>query len=419
MSYGVTPLDMAEAYAAFANGGYHIETHAVTKIEYRSSGKTVDFSVDKEKTMADSTAYLMNNVLQYAVEHGFNGGARVYGSTVAAKTGTSNLSDDVCRAKGIPIGSVNDLWTVAYTPEYSVALWYGYEKVDKDHYLGGASAPKDAVMRSVMKYVPKTTKTWEMPSSVVAVTVEKETWPAKLPSEYTPDDMKITEYFKKGTQPTEISERYAKLPDVTNLNSSKTIGGYKLTWNWKKPDVLDDSYLSKYFSQSVFGKQSGSYLQARINYNNNTLGGIGFGIYVKNSSGSLERIAFTTDNEYTYVPSSVGDSQVVVKAEYKSFKSNASNGEEISVKSDGSILKLSVTLKGNNPLEVTKGEFKDPGVTYTRNAKITYEINNNSYSNVSDLESAINSLDTGTYTLTYKATLNGESATAIRKIIIK
>ena len=419
MSYGVTPLDMAEAYAAFANGGYHIETHAVTKIEYRSSGKTVDFSVDKEKTMADSTAYLMNNVLQYAVEHGFNGGARVYGSTVAAKTGTSNLSDDVCRAKGIPIGSVNDLWTVAYTPEYSVALWYGYEKVDKNHYLGGASAPKDAVMRSVMKYVPKTTKTWEMPSSVVAVTVEKETWPAKLPSEYTPDDMKITEYFKKGTQPTEISERYAKLPDVTNLNSSKTIGGYKLTWNWKKPDVLDDSYLSKYFSQSVFGKQSGSYLQARINYNNNTLGGIGFGIYVKNSSGSLERIAFTTDNEYTYVPSSVGDSQVVVKAEYKSFKSNASNGEEISVKSDGSILKLSVTLKGNNPLEVTKGEFKDPGVTYTRNAKITYEINNNSYSNVSDLESAINSLDTGTYTLTYKATLNGESATAIRKIIIK
>ena len=267
MSYGVTPLDMAEAYAAFANGGYHIETHAVTKIEYRSSGKTVDFSVDKEKTMADSTAYLMNNVLQYAVEHGFNGGARVYGSTVAAKTGTSNLSDDVCRAKGIPIGSVNDLWTVAYTPEYSVALWYGYEKVDKNHYLGGASAPKDAVMRSVMKYVPKTTKTWEMPSSVVAVTVEKETWPAKLPSEYTPDDMKITEYFKKGTQPTEISERYAKLPDVTNLKSSKTIGGYKLTWNWKKPDVLDDSYLSKYFSQSVFGKQSGSYLQSRINYN--------------------------------------------------------------------------------------------------------------------------------------------------------
>ena len=83
MSRGVTPLDMAEAYASFANGGYHIETHAVTKIEYRSTGKTVDFTYDKEKVMSDSTSYLMNNVLQYAVEYAFNGGARVYGSTVA------------------------------------------------------------------------------------------------------------------------------------------------------------------------------------------------------------------------------------------------------------------------------------------------------------------------------------------------
>ena len=428
MSYGVTPLDMAEAYAAFANGGYHIETHAVTKIEYRSSGKTVDFNVNKEKTMADSTAYLMNNVLQYAVEHGFNGGARVYGSTVAAKTGTSNLSDDVCRAKGIPIGSVNDLWTVAYTPEYSVALWYGYEKVDKNHYLGGASAPKDAVMRSVMKYVPKTTKTWEMPSSVVAVTVEKETWPAKLPSEYTPDDMKITEYFKKGTQPTEISERYAKLPDVTNLKNSKTIGGYKLTWNWKKPDVLDDSYLSKYFSQSVFGKQSGSYLQSRINYNNNTLGGIGFGIYVKNNSGSLERIAFTTDNEYVYVPSDAGTSHVIVKAEYKSFKSNASNGTEIPVKSDGSIISsgLNISLKGKSELEIPKADYSDPGVSATYNGKdvttsanITYEVNGNTYNSKSDLDTAINRLDTGKYSIKYIVTYRGETDNLIRTITIK
>lgn len=42
MSRGVTPLDMAEAYASFANGGYHIETHAVTKIEYRSTGKRLN-----------------------------------------------------------------------------------------------------------------------------------------------------------------------------------------------------------------------------------------------------------------------------------------------------------------------------------------------------------------------------------------
>ena len=77
MSYGVTPLEMAEAYACFANGGYHIESHAVVKIEYRNTGEVEEFTETKEKVMSDSTAYLMNNVLQYAVEAGFNGGARV------------------------------------------------------------------------------------------------------------------------------------------------------------------------------------------------------------------------------------------------------------------------------------------------------------------------------------------------------
>lgn len=432
MSRGVTPLDMAEAYASFANGGYHIETHAVTKIEYRSTGKTVDFTYDKEKVMSDSTAYLMNNVLQYAVEYAFNGGARVYGSTVAAKTGTSNLSDAECIAKGIPVGSVADLWTVAYTPEYSVALWYGYEKTTKEYYLGSASAPKDEVMRAVIKTIPKTTKKWEMPSSVVAVTVEKETWPAKLPSEYTPDDMKVTEYFKKGTQPTEVSDRYAKLPIVTNLKNEKTSDGYKLTWNFKVPNVLDETYLSKYFSNSVFGKQSANYLQARLNYNNNTLGGQGFGIYIKNGIGSLERIAFVTENEYVYKPTSAGNIDIVVKAEYQNFKANASDEVKTTVKSDGAIIsqKLKITFNDNkDTITVEKGKYTEEGITakyngrdVTKNSRtsITYEISgdSNTYKAISNLENAINKLETGTYTITYTVTYSNETEKITRTIII-
>lgn len=47
------------------------------------------------------------------------------------------------------------------------------------------------------------------PAVVVEVTVEQETWPAKLPSEYTPADLKVTELFKKGSEPTEVSERFS------------------------------------------------------------------------------------------------------------------------------------------------------------------------------------------------------------------
>ncbi|MGM9881888.1 MAG: transglycosylase domain-containing protein [Bacilli bacterium] len=434
MSYGVTPLEMAEAYACFANGGYHIETHAVTKIEYRSTGKTIEFNKDREKVMSDSTAYLMNNVLQYAVEAGFNGGAKVYGSTVAAKTGTSNLPEEITRKYGIPSSAVNDLWTVAYTPEYSIALWYGYDEVDSEHYLSGASAPKDAVMQSVMKYIPKTTKKWEMPSSVVSVTIEKETWPAKLASEYTPDNMKITEYFKKGTQPTEVSERYSKLNAVTNLQSTKTSNGYKLTWNWKVPDILNESYLSKYFSNSVYGNQSATYLKNRLDYNNNTLGGNGFGIYVKDeSSGSLERIAFTNDTEYLYKPTKSGNVEIVVKAEYKNFKNNASDEVKITINSDGSQYEdnssqnedLEIKLKGTNNTLYKKGNYSEDGITViyegkdvTSEAKITYNLNNKTYNSETDLIDNINSLSKGDYTITYNILYKAKKASTTRQITI-
>ena len=251
MSYGVTPLDMSAAYAAFASGGYYTKPYSVTKLEYRNTGEVKEFKEEKKKAMSDSTAYLMNNVLKYAVDFGFNGGAKVPGSTVAAKTGTSNLDSKTIERLGLPKGAVNDLWTVAYTPEYSIALWYGYETVSKEHYLAGASAPKDAVMRSVMKYIPKTTKEFSMPSSVVASAVEKETWPAQLPSENTPSDLVLTEYFKKGTQPTEISPRFSKLNSVSNLKATTSGRNVNLSWDFSEPEVNSKAYLDKYFSQSL------------------------------------------------------------------------------------------------------------------------------------------------------------------------
>lgn len=432
VGYGFTPLDMAEAYSCFANGGYHIESHAVTKIEYRSTGEVVEFEEKKEKVMSDSTAYLVNNVLKYAVDYAFNGGAKVAGSTVAAKTGTSNLPEAITKKYGIPSGAVNDLWTVAYTPEYSVSLWYGYKEVDSSHYLGGASAPKDAVMRSVMKYIPKTTKEWTMPSSVVQSSVERDSWPARLPSEYTPDDMRLTEYFVKGYQPTEVSERFAKLPAVTNLKSTPTTNGYKLTWNWKTPEVLNNSYLTNYFSNSVFGNSSSTYLSQRINYNESTLGGIGFGIYKKSSTGLLERIDFTKDQEYVYKPDTLGDVNLVVKAEYGNFKANASDAADIKVSITdiigGDSDKLEVTLKqGTEPdNEITEGSYNDPGIDVKYNGKevlptlLRYEFNGETLLTKSALEAEINKLKSGeSAKITYKVTYLTSSKDIIRNIKIK
>ncbi|MBR7041929.1 MAG: transglycosylase domain-containing protein, partial [Bacilli bacterium] len=284
-SKGFTPLDMAGAYACFANGGYYIAPHTVTKIVYRETGDEKEFKYTKERVMKDSTAYIMNNILESAVTSGFNGGAQVAGSHVAAKTGTSNYDDATMKAKGMPASAVNDLWTVAYTSQYSVAVWYGYDEADPKYYndWGGF---KDEVTKAVMQYIPKDPKGWSMPSSVVAATVEREAIPSALPSQYTPDNMKMTEYFVRGTQPTEVSERYQKLNDIKNVTTAKSGNSVTISWDFDTPRVLTKAYLESYFNKSGYGNSKAAMVNNRMNYNANTLGEVGYAIYKQAADGS-------------------------------------------------------------------------------------------------------------------------------------
>ncbi len=333
---GVSPLQMAVAYASFANGGYYIEPYTITKIEIRSTGEVFEYKHQKNRVMSEATAYLMNNMLVYAVNNGFNGGAKLSGVQVAAKTGTSNYSKEYVKEKGLS-SSINDLWTVAYTPEHSIALWYGYERASKEyqHSRTGYNTQKENIMRAVMKYIPKTSKTFKVPGTVVSVDVEKGTWPAMLPSAYTPSDLITKEVFIKGTEPTEVSPRFAQFDNVTNIRYDYSIsnGKIRLNWDYQEPKILTDAYLNNYFSQSVFGNSTSVFVSERKLYNDSVLGEFGFGIYKKDASGNLMALDFVTDDNYTYVvPSGTnGTITLVVKAEYYKFKSNSSTGVEVPV----------------------------------------------------------------------------------------
>ena len=422
---------MAGAYSAFASMGYYVEPYSVKKIEFRDTGEVKEYDVTKERVMADSTAYLMNNVLEYATNYGFDGGAKVAGSHVATKTGTSNFDDATLAARKLPPYAVNDLWTVSYTSKYSIALWYGYEDNSSGFYNTNNS-PKGRVMSAVMSYIPKDTTGWTMPSSVVPASVEMGTWPAKLASQYTPSDLVRTEYFKKGTQPTELSDRFSQLNDVTNLKSTTNNNSVSLSWKYTTPEILDRNYLSEYFNQAVFGNSSGALLNARITYNSNVLGNIGFGIYLKNSNGELSRIGFTTDNSYTYNSSSLqnGTATFIVKAEYSNFKSNASNGIEtkttISNSGSPSTPNLSINF-GDTNTTYNVGAFKNPAmkITYdskdvTSDANVVFTIQNvNTANSSTELENIMNSLTAGDYTIKYTVTYKDSSITKEKKITLK
>ena len=446
MSDGVTTIQMAAAYAAFANGGYYIEPYTVKSITYRDNDKTVEFEHTKKQAMKDSTAYLITNMLEYAATYGFHGGTKQYAGTVAAKTGTSNYPDSVLQQFNLPANAVNDLWTVAYTPKHSIALWYGYDEASSEYY-STLGTPKDNLMTAIMQYIPVTTEPFKQPSSVIATQVESETWPAQLPSEYTPQSLIKTEYFISGTEPTETSERFSKLNDVTNVKTSKSGTGTKITWEHEAPKITTEKYLKEYFSQSVFGNSGTAMLNERLNYNNNTLGGLGYGIYLK-TGNDLSLIDFTTENSYIYKGT---NGTLVIKTEYKNFKNNASDGTTVKITSnsntssndnetndDSTTNSTTLTLKfiSDSSTEVNEyklNNYKDEGliVTYnnedvTDDCKITYSLydsNNNEskFTTVELLATTINKITEPNteITIKYKVTYTTEDNKVITKTISK
>lgn len=427
---GFTPLEMASAYSAFASGGYYTSPYSITKIEYRETGEVIEYKPTKNRVMKDSTAYLMNNILESAVEVGFNGGAKVYGSHVAAKTGTTNFTESDMKKYNLPSNAVNDLWTIAYTSEYVVAVWYGYDSA-KTGYNTSTGGYKEALVSDIMKYIPKDTKGWTQPSSVVASQVEVDSWPAKLPSENTPSNLIITEYFIRGTQPTEVSERFTNLDEISNPKVDVKGNIATITWNYTTPKVLTDEYISNYFNQSVFGNSKTKFIQERKEYNKTTLGEIGFGIYKVNEDETLELIDYTTDNSYTYT--GYDSVTLVIKAEHKNYKTNASLGTKLNITLTGSSANetLTATLNGKNTVNANVGTYKESGfktilygkTNVTNLAEKKYQIINGTkleeYNTIEELENAINKLPAGTYKVNYIATYNSKEIIKNRTITLE
>jgi len=233
---GSNALEMAAAYAAFANGGDYYEPYTVHKVVFRNTGKEDVYTNKKdENVMSDSTAFMVTSALRSAVTYGLSSAARINGVNVAAKTGTTNYPEDHLRNNGYPTDIVSDSWVVGYDPEYSIGLWYGYPELDKTYNLkqSVAGVERGRLFRAAGEVVfTKNNQDFKVPNSIVKVAIEKYT--VLLPSENTPSDEIIEEYFAKGTEPTEVSTRYLKLKNVTNLSVSYDPTTMSVNINWSK-----------------------------------------------------------------------------------------------------------------------------------------------------------------------------------------
>ena len=190
MTEGVTPLDMALAYAVFPNGGVHNSGICYTKVT-DSDGKVLLEGKTKEtRVLNKGVAYIMTDVLQTVVSDGIAGNAAISGERVGGKTGTT---DDTW-----------DIWFDGFTPKYAAALWIG---TDNNVELNATSASAAQLWSTIMSQV-KRAKGGEyksMPDNVL---------------------VKNGEYYTTGTQPPDPPpQKKEKATDKKDNNSKDSKKG--------------------------------------------------------------------------------------------------------------------------------------------------------------------------------------------------
>ena len=199
----VSPLELVAAYAPFANGGLRVRPRLVRRIEAADGTVLWSAEIAPADTVMDARdAYQITSMLRGVVDYGTARTIRDMGvrGAVAGKTGTTNNAGDV--------------WFVGYTPSLVAGVWFGYDtpRPIAPHASGGhlaAPAWADFYMNGWREPASSVTA-WQPPPGMTMRVIDSET--GMLAGEWCPE--KKREYFKPGTEPTEVCNVHYEPQDV-------------------------------------------------------------------------------------------------------------------------------------------------------------------------------------------------------------
>lgn len=198
---GVSNLELTAAMAAIANSGVYTKPTFYTKILDHDGKVLLENKPVTSQVMKESTAFLLTNAMEDVIKIGTGSAVRFPNikMPIAGKTGTT--SDD------------NDLWFSGYTPYYTATIWSGF---DNNRTQADRSYHK-RIWRDVMEkiHIQKSLENvpFTIPDSIV--TAQICTKSGKLAVEglcdhYVGGSTVKTEYFAKGTVPTEKCDIHVK-----------------------------------------------------------------------------------------------------------------------------------------------------------------------------------------------------------------
>lgn len=250
---GISPLQLAGAYSAFGNEGVYNEPHAIKKIVLSDGETEVNFEPESKRVMSDYTAFMISDMLKTVVQSGTGIEANVPGVPIAGKTGTTNYTKKEISSYNVDEDQSPDAWFAGYSTNYTAAVWVGYE--NKKNPVDDTKLPLK-IFKSLMTYMHDDIDTadFKQPDSVVKLPIEKGSNPAKLASPFTPESEIVYEYFVKGEEPKETSNKYKSVSGVSNLsvNYNEESQSASLKWNY---DDIDDVHFEVYSSSDGGSEQ--------------------------------------------------------------------------------------------------------------------------------------------------------------------
>jgi penicillin-binding protein 1A len=151
----VSPMEMAQAYAPFSNGGFLAKGYGIERIRTASGKVLYDHSVEKQARSAvigSPALQYMNQMMREVVASGTGARAKVAGYDIAGKTGTTS--------------DYKDAWFVGYTGGFVTAVWTGKDDNTPMKRVTGGGAPAE-VWRTFMAAALPRLKATPIPGGVV------------------------------------------------------------------------------------------------------------------------------------------------------------------------------------------------------------------------------------------------------------
>ena len=195
---GISPLEMAGAYATIANNGVYIEPTFYIKIVDKSGNTVLEKKQETHRVFSEQNAWLLQSLLVEPTGAGIakegtpTGSGAIFSKDyqICGKTGTTNKSTST--------------WFCGFTPYYTASMYFGYDSQE----VGQRKAPGSGTVArrwaGIMKTIHKglEAKKFEQPSGITTAKVCKKS--GLLPTDLCSEAGCVyTEYFAEGTVPKE------------------------------------------------------------------------------------------------------------------------------------------------------------------------------------------------------------------------